>query len=63
MDFAQKTNLFGSKPKPKEEKSVRSPDERDAFVGRQKTALSLMLLRAKQDARDRMQCQKQPNDS
>ena len=62
MDFAQKTNPFGSKPKPKEEKPTRSQDEREVFVGKQKTRLSLMLLRAKQEAREKMQCQKQPND-
>jgi hypothetical protein len=62
MDFAQKTNPFGSKPKPKEEKPTRTPEEREVFVRNQKDRISMMLLRAKQEARERAQCQKQPND-
>ena len=50
FDYARLTNPFGSAPKKKEtDKPQRTPEEREAFINSQRTALALMRAKAKQD--------------
>lgn len=50
FDYARLTNPFGSPPKKKEtDKPKRTPEEREAFIQSQRTALALMRAKAKQD--------------